>query len=322
MNRPIILSTQPLDQYAEDTLSKFGTFRIVAEPTEAGVTREIADAVALVVRGQVPITAALMDAAPNLKVIGRTGVGYDTVDIAAATARGIAVVHTPGAGARAVAEGAMTFMLSLCKIVSYWDRETKRGNWQSRITAQGDDLDGKTLGIIGLGRIGQIVAKMARPFEMTIVAHDPYLDPAIAESLGVPLIGLDALMARADFVSLHCPQNEETMGLVNQRNLARMKHGSYLVNLARGGVIESLDPLYDMLVSGQLRGVALDVFNIEPPDHTHPIFGHAHCLASPHAMATTVGAMRRIYQSMSDDMAAILAGHTPQYVVNPEALKA
>ena len=320
MNRPIILSTQPLDQYAEDTLAKFGEFRIVAEPTQAGVTREIADAIALVVRGQVAITASLMDAAPNLKVIGRTGVGYETVDIAAATARGIAVVHTPGAGARAVAEGAMTFMLSLCKIVSYWDSAVKRGNWQSRITAQGDDLDGKTLGIIGLGRIGQIVAKMARPFDMTIVAHDPYLDPQIAENLGVRLVGLDALMSQADFVSLHCPQNEETLGLVNRNNLSLMKPGSYLVNLARGGVIESLDPLYDMLVSGQLSGVALDVFDIEPPDHTHPIFGHAHCLVSPHARATSAGARRRSFQSMSDDMAAILAGTPALYVVNPETL--
>ena len=283
--------------------------------------REIAPAIALVVRGQVQITAALMDAAPNLKVIGRTGVGYDTVDIDAATARGIAVVYTPGAGARAVAEAAFAFMLALCKMIAHWDHETKKGNWQARIASQGTDLDQKTLGIIGLGRIGQIVAKMAKPFEMNVVAYDPYLDPAVARALDVKLIDLDTLMSQADFVTLHCPQNDETMGLINRTRLKKMKPGAFLINLARGGVIESLDPIYEMLVSGHLRGAALDVFLVEPPDHTHPIFGLQNCLVSPHAMATSEGAMRRIYESMANDMTAILAGNTPNYVVNPEVLR-
>ena len=321
MTQPLILSTQPLDLYAEQTFARFGQFKIAAEPTLEGLMREIAPAIALVVRGQVQITAALMDAAPNLKVIGRTGVGFDTVDIDAATARGIAVVYTPGAGARAVAEAAFAFMLALCKMIAHWDHETKKGNWQARIASQGTDLDQKTLGIIGLGRIGQIVAKMAKPFEMNVVAYDPYLDPAVARALDVKLIDLDTLMAQADFVTLHCPQNDETMGLINRTRLKQMKPGAFLINLARGGVIESLDPIYEMLVSGHLRGAALDVFLVEPPDHTHPIFGLQNCLVSPHAMATSEGAMRRIYESMANDMAAILAGNAPQYIVNPEVLR-
>lgn len=321
MTQPLILSTQPLDLYAEQTFARFGQFKIAAEPTLEGLMREIAPAIALVVRGQVQITAALMDAAPNLKVIGRTGVGYDTVDIDAATARGIAVVYTPGAGARAVAEAAFAFMLALCKMIAHWDHETKKGNWQARIASQGTDLDQKTLGIIGLGRIGQIVAKMAKPFEMNVVAYDPYLDPAVARALEVKLIDLDTLMAQADFVTLHCPQNDETMGLINRARLKQMKPGAFLINLARGGVIESLDPIHEMLVSGHLRGAALDVFLVEPPDHTHPIFGLQNCLVSPHAMATSEGAMRRIYESMANDMTAILAGNNPHYVVNPEVLR-
>jgi len=321
VTQPLILSTQPLDLYAEQTFARFGQFKIAAEPTLEGLMREIAPAIALVVRGQVQITAALMDAAPNLKVIGRTGVGYDTVDIDAATARGIAVVYTPGAGARAVAEAAFAFMLALCKMIAHWDHETKKGNWQARIASQGTDLDQKTLGIIGLGRIGQIVAKMAKPFEMNVVAYDPYLDPAVARALEVKLIDLDTLMAQADFVTLHCPQNDETMGLINRARLKQMKPGAFLINLARGGVIESLDPIYEMLVSGHLRGAALDVFLVEPPDHTHPIFGLQNCLVSPHAMATSEGAMRRIYESMANDMTAILAGNNPHYVVNPEVLR-
>ena len=321
MTQPLILSTQPLDLYAEQTFARFGQFKIAAEPTLEGLMREIAPAIALVVRGQVQITAALMDAAPNLKVIGRTGVGFDTVDIDAATARGIAVVYTPGAGARAVAEAAFAFMLALCKMIAHWDHETKKGNWQARIASQGTDLDQKTLGIIGLGRIGQIVAKMAKPFEMNVVAYDPYLDPAVARALDVKLIDLDTLMAQADFVTLHCPQNDETMGLINRARLKQMKPGAFLINLARGGVIESLDPIHEMLVSGHLRGAALDVFLVEPPDHTHPIFGLQNCLVSPHAMATSEGAMRRIYESMANDMTAILAGNNPHYVVNPEVLR-
>ncbi len=262
-----------------------------------------------------------MDAAPNLKVIGRTGVGYETVDIPAATARGIPVVNAPGAGARAVAEAAITLMLSLCKLVAHWDHETKRGTWNSRIGGrQAGDLDGKTLGIIGLGRIGQIVTKLARPFEMNIIARDPYLDPNIAEDLGVKLVSLDEVMSQSDFITLHCPQNEETMGMINRPLLSQVKPGSYFINLARGGIVESLDPLHDMLVSGQLAGVALDVFAIEPPDHAHPIFRDENFLCSPHALATSDGAMRRIFKSMADDMAAVLDGKQPQFVVNPEVL--
>ncbi len=321
MTRPIILSTQPLDAYAEQKLGQCAEFRIVNEPSEAGMLAEAADAIAFVIRGQVPVTPHLMDAAPKLKVIGRTGVGYETVDIPAATARGIPVVNAPGAGARAVAEAAITFMLSLCKLVAHWDHETKRGNWNSRIGGkQAGDLDGKTLGIIGLGRIGQIVAKLARPFEMNIIARDPYLDPKIAQNLGVNLVSLDEVMSQSDFITLHCPQNEETMGMIDRPLLNKVKPGSYFINLARGGIVESLDPLHEMLVSGQLTGVALDVFAIEPPDHTHPIFRDENFLCSPHALATSDGAMRRIFKSMADDMAAILEGKSPQFVVNPEVL--
>ena len=321
MTTPIILSTQALDDYAEQSLSRYGRFVVAKAPTTDGLQSEINNAIALVVRGQVPITASLMDAAPHLKVIGRTGVGYETVDIAAASARGIPVVHTPGVGARAVAEAAIAFMLALCKMIAYWDEQTKAGNWNSRITAQGFDLDGKTLGIVGLGRIGQILAQMAAPFEMKVIAYDPYIAPSIAHGLNVELVGLDELLNASDFVSLHCPQNNETMGLISRTRLAMMKQGAYLINLARGGIIESLDPIHEMLVSGHLRGAALDVFLVEPPDHSHPIFRLNNCLVSPHAMATTAGAMRRIFKCMADDMAAILSGQMPQFVVNPETLK-
>jgi D-3-phosphoglycerate dehydrogenase / 2-oxoglutarate reductase len=320
MSRHHIYSTQPLDDYATGVLRRYGEFVVASDPVEEVMCREIAGAMALVLRGQAPITAKVMDAAPGLKVIGRTGVGYDTIDIDAATARGIPVVFTPGVGARAVAEATIAFMLALCKMVPFWDRQLKAGQWKVRYAKQGRDLDGKTLGIVGFGRIGQLVAEMARPFNMTIVAHDPYALPARAAELGVEMLGLDDLMQRADFITLHCPPTPETQGFIDRRQLQSVKPGTYLINLARGSVIESLDLLDEMMTNGQLGGVALDVFEPAPPDSAHPLFKHENCISSPHAMATTVGAMTRIFRSMADDMSAILDSRKPQFVVNPQVL--
>lgn len=316
-----IFATAEIDDYCSSTLSRYGKIEIATSHDENVLAKEAAGAMAIIVRGHAPITAKVMDAAGKLKLIGRTGVGFDTIDIAAATARGIPVVYAPGAGARAVAEAAMTYMLALCKLMTTWDREMRAGNWRSRYQYQGTDFDGKTLGIIGLGRIGQIVARMAAPFDMHVIAYDPKLDPKIAATLNVKLVSLDDVLKQSDFLTLHCPMNEETAGMINANRLSLMKKGSYLVNLARGGVIDSLDCIHDALVSGHLAGAALDVFNQEPPNFSHPIFRLQNCLTSPHAMATTVGAMTRIFQSMTDDMVAVLEGRIPKYVVNPEVLK-
>lgn len=320
MTHARILITQPVDDYCRQHLSRFGHVEQAPDMTVETLKREIASATALVVRGQAPITREVIEAATQLKVIGRTGVGYDTIDISAASDRGIPVVYTPGVGARAVAEAAMAFMLSLCKSIGYWDTELKAGHWATRYSVQGRDLDGQTLGIIGLGRIGSLVARMAQPFEMRVIAYDPYLDPAIGNSLGVEMMGLDQVLAQSDFLTLHCPENDETRGFINREKLEQLKAGAYLINLARGGVIESLDVVDDLLRSGHLRGAALDVFNDEPPDPRHPLFTNPKCLVSPHSMATTLGAMTRIFRSMTDDMVAILEGRPPQHVVNPQVL--
>lgn len=321
MKPPIVLATQPMDQYAQILLGRYGECRVASDMSELTLRREISEAVALVVRGQAPVTAAVMDAAPNLKVIGRTGVGYDTIDIPAATARGIPVVHTPGVGARAVAEAAVAFMLALCKMIPYWDEQLKGGNWNSRYGIQGKDLDSKTVGIVGFGRIGKLVAELLSPFQMTVLAHDPVHDNETARRLNVTMVGMEELLERSDFLTLHLPENAQTMGFINRDQLSRLKKGAYLINLARGGVIESLDLIDEFLISRHLGGAALDVFNQEPPDLKHPIFRHKNILVSPHAMATTEGAMRRIFKSMSDDMSAILDGRDPQHVVNREVLK-
>jgi len=321
MSEKKILATGPLDDYAVGVLSDCGEFVTAPDNEESTLLEWIDGAVALAVRGIPPISAAVINKSPDLKVIGRTGAGFSNVDIEAATAKGIPVVYTPGAGARAVAEAAMAFMLALCKLVLHWDRETKAGNWSSRFESQGSDLEGATLGIIGLGRIGRILAQMAQPFQMKIVAYDPFLTPEQGAEAGAELIELDDLLKCSDFISIHCAQTQENTGLINRERINLVKQGAYLINLSRGGLVESLDVLHEALQDGRLAGVGLDVFEPEPPDVSHPIFKLDNCLTSPHAMGTTKGAMTRIFKTMADDIAAVLRGERPQFVVNPEVFK-
>ena len=316
-----IVSTGPVDPIVSSLLEPFGSLVLAKDHTEASILAVMDRAVGLVVRGEARITAQIIQQAPRLKVIGRTGVGYNNVDIGAATERNIPVVFTPGAGARAVAEAAVCWMLTLCKRVMFWDQQLKAGNWQSRFQFNVGDLEGATLGIVGFGRIGQQLAQLVRPFDMTVVAYDPFVDPTLAEEHGVALVSLETLVAQADFVSLHAAASAENHGLINRRILAKVKPGAYLLNLARGELIESLDVLLEALQDGRLAGVGLDTFAPEPPDIQHPIFQHPDCLTAPHAMAGSKAAMSRIFRWMSQDMAAVLSGKRPQHVVNPETCR-
>lgn len=316
-----ILATGPLDQVAIDILSPFGEVQVAPNGEPESVLPLVSEAIALAVRGGGGIDRRVIEAGRKLRVIGRSGVGLDNVDVGTATRLGIPVVFTPAASASAVAEGAMTYMLALCKRITYWDRQLKKGNWESREQSRPADLRGAVLGIVGLGNIGQTLAKLARPFDMSILAHDPYVTPETALQLGVELVSLEQLLARADFISLHAPLTRKTRGLINAQNMKLVKRGAYLVNMARGGVVDSLDTLYDALNEGVLAGVGLDVFEPEPPDVSHPIFRHPGCLTSPHVLGTTHGAMSRIFRTMAEDMAAVLKGSRPRFVANPEVFQ-
>lgn len=316
-----IVGTGPIDQVALDILSPFGETVIASNGREEALLPLLDGAIALVVRGDGVANSRVIESAPELKVIGRTGAGYNNVDIAAATARRIPVVYAPGAGARAVAEAAVAMMLALCKNLFYWDEQLKKGNWQSRYTSKPGDFDGATLGIIGFGSIGRDLARLVAPFDMTVIAYDPYASPETAGELDVTLVDIDELMKRSDFISVHAPLTDETRGLINSERISLVKDGSYLVNLARGQLVENLDVLYEALKAGKLAGVGLDVFDPEPPDVTHPIFRLQNCITSPHALGMSVGAMFRIFKSMSEDMAAVLSGGRPKLVVNPEVFE-
>ena len=318
VSHPKIVATGPIDSVAIDILRPFGKVLIAPNPREETILSLLHGTIGLIVRGEGRATAELIEKATDLKVIGRPGVGYDSVDIGAATRRKIPVVYTPGAGARAVAEASVTLMLALAKGIPYWDHQFKQGNWQSRYGRKPGDLDGATLGIIGFGRIGQTLAELARPFNMEILAHDPYQSPERFQQLGVDPVELNDLLSRSDFICLHALLTDQTRGIMNRERLNRVKPGAYLINLARGGLIESLDILYDALKEGTLAGVGLDVFEPEPPDFGHPLFKLPNCLTSPHSLGMSHRAMTRIFQSMAKDMAAVITGSRPRFLVNPE----
>jgi D-3-phosphoglycerate dehydrogenase len=245
---------------------------------------DLAGADALLVRSATKVDAALMDAAPGLRIIARAGTGVDNVDVAAASARGILVVNAPGANSISVAEHACALMLGLARMVPAADRAMKDGRWEKK-KFLGTELRGKTLGVAGLGRIGQEVAVRARGFGMRVVAHDPYISKEISAGLGVQLMSLDELCATADFLTLHLPSTAETKHLFNDDRFARCKPGIRIINTARGELIDEA-ALRRAIDSGIVAGAGLDVFETEPP----PDWSLAQLpqvIATPHIAAST-----------------------------------
>ena len=243
------------------------------------------------------------------------------MNIKAATERGIPVVFTPGAGARAVAEGAMAMILALVKKLPELDRKTRAGEWEARDHTVIGDLQGAVLGIIGLGRIGRDVARLAHAFDMRVISYDPEVPKQLAEEAGAEPVELDSLLKESDVITLHALLNEQTRGILNRDRLGLVKRGAVLVNLARGGLMESLDVIYEALNSGQLSAVGLDVYAVEPPNVSHPIFLHPNVLCSPHAMGLSAKAAQSIFAMVSRGMAEVLDGGAPDNVVNPEVFR-
>ncbi len=310
-----IVATAPIDQCAVEILERVAPVEIAPAPDEGVVTGMLDGTIAIVCRGEGKVTGRMISACPTLRVIGRPGAGFDAVDVGAATTRKIPVVYAP-VGGFAVAEGALALLLALVKKIVLADSLVKTGQWNKRYEILTGDMTGRTLGIIGLGRIGSHLAKLARSFDMTVLGYDPFVTRTDVET-----VSLDELLARADFISLHVPLHEQTRGLINREHIARMKRGAILINTARGGVLESLDVLADALESGQLGGVGLDVFPAEPPDCSHRIFRQPNVLCAPHLLGVSQLAMDRIFRSMATDMVAVLDGRLPKFCVNPEVLQ-
>jgi D-3-phosphoglycerate dehydrogenase len=245
---------------------------------------DLKDADAIVVRSATKVTAALINAAPKLRVIARAGTGVDNVDVAAASARGIVVMNAPGANSISVAELAVGLILSMARHLPAADAAMKQGKWEKK-KFLGEEVRDKTLGLAGLGRIGQEVARRAAGFGMRIIAHDPFISEQVAKDLGVELVSLDDVFARADYVSLHMPSNEKTRHIVNADRLARSKKGIHIINTARGDLIDE-KALADAIEAGQVAGAALDVFDKEPTvDQRLQMLPQV--VATPHIAAST-----------------------------------
>jgi D-3-phosphoglycerate dehydrogenase / 2-oxoglutarate reductase len=248
------------------------------------LTRDLENADALVVRSATKVTAAVIEAAPRLRVIARAGTGVDNVDVTAASARGIVVMNAPGANSISVAELAIGLMLALARHVPAADAAMKQGKWEKK-KFLGEELRDKTLGLAGLGRIGQEVARRARAFGMRVIAHDPFIAEHVAQDLGVDLVPMDEVFARADYVSLHLPSNESTRNFLDARRLTNAKKGIRIVNTARGDLVDE-KALAEAIESGQVGGAALDVFETEPPPDPR-LQTLPQVIATPHIAAST-----------------------------------
>lgn len=245
--------------------------------TEAETIAELREASAVIAGGEY-YTPAVLEALPRLRVIARCGVGYDRVHVATATQRRVAVAITPTANHESVAEHMLGLLLALAKSLVQHDRMVRGGGWRTKLT---EPVRGQTLGLLGLGRIGRSVAVRAQALGMRVLATETFPNREFVERQRIELVDFDTLLARADFLSLHCPLTPETQGLFHAGTLAKMKAGSYLINTARGGLVNEQD-LLAALQSGHLRGAALDVFQVEPPASDNPLFQLDNVIFTPH----------------------------------------
>jgi D-3-phosphoglycerate dehydrogenase len=263
----------------------------------------IADYQALIVRGRTRVTGELLAAAKILRVVGRSGVGVDNIDLDAARVRGITVVNAPLSTSIAVAELTFGLMLALARSIPAADAGMKNGQWLKK-QLQGVELFGKMLGILGMGNIGQTVAQRAATFGMSVLGYDPFLPAEQISKYGARPVGLDELFAQADFISLHLPLTQATLGMIDQEAISNMKVGVRLISTARGGVVNE-EALLAALETGQIAGAALDVFSQEPPGLT-PLVAHPNLIAVPHIGAQTTEAQARAAADIANEVLAAL----------------
>jgi D-3-phosphoglycerate dehydrogenase len=308
-----ILIADSLDPSGLQLLAASGAEVVELEESERPRIAELIGGFdALVVRSATKVTAELLAAAARLKVVGRAGIGVDNIDVAAATERGVLVVNAPTANLMSATEHTLALLLAVARRVPEADASTKGGGWNRKLT--GIELQGKTLGVIGFGRIGQRVAARARAFEMKVMAYDPFLDPAAAKRLEVELSPLDALLRSSHAVTLHTPLTDQTRNLLDAARLALLPRGALVINCGRGGVIDEA-ALLAALESGAVGGAGLDVFAEEPPRDLR-LVRHPRVVATPHLGAQTREAQERISTETAEMVLAALAGSLSIAAVN------
>ncbi|MDX6574443.1 MAG: D-3-phosphoglycerate dehydrogenase / 2-oxoglutarate reductase [Blastocatellia bacterium] len=280
----------------------------------------LADSEGLVVRSETKVTSDLMDSARKLRVIGRAGVGVDNIDVPAATARGLVVMNAPDGNTITTAEHTLALLIALARNIPQANASVKAGKWE-RKRFIGAELQGKTLGVVGLGRIGRAVAARARAFGMKIVGHDPFIAPDQARDLEIEAASLDEVFARADFLTVHTPLTSETRGIIGVQAFAKMRQGVRVINCARGGLVDE-SALYEAIKSGVVAGAALDVFEQEPPPSDHPLLGLEEVIVTPHLGASTTEAQEGVAVTVAEQMRDYLLTGALRGAVNVPALGA
>lgn len=272
---------------------------------------------ALVIRSATRVTAEIIEAARNLKIVGRAGIGLDNVDIPAATKKGIIVMNTPEGNTITAAEHSVAMMMALSRNIPQATESLKQGNWEKK-KFEGYELFGKTLGVVGAGRIGRLVAEMAKGLKMSVIAYDPYIKPETIERMDLEPVSLDDLFRRADYITLHTPGTKETVNMINKETIAKMKKGAMLVNCARGNIVNQED-LYDALKSGHLAGAALDVFSKEPPGKI-PLMELDNFICTPHLGASTKEAQDKVAKDIAEQIVAYLLYGSAKNAVNVSSI--
>jgi D-3-phosphoglycerate dehydrogenase / 2-oxoglutarate reductase len=308
-----VLITEDLDAPSVRRLAeRFKVERQVALWNEASLPEKIAGARAVMIRNQTKMTRAIIESASNLLAIGRVGVGLDNIDVAAATQAGVVVIAPLDANAVSVAELTTGLLVALARKIPMADRSTKAGGWD-RKRCTGTELAGKTLALIGFGRIGKLVAARAYAFGMRVVVFDPFVKE---DAAGVLVMSdLHAALAKADFVSVHAPLTAQTRGLIDAKAIASMKDGAFLLNTARGGIVDEA-ALADALTSGKISGAALDVREVEPPVGENVFAAMENVILTPHIASFTVEAQTRTFEAVCADLESILNGEAATHFIN------
>ncbi len=313
MSLPVVLIA---DKLAESTVAALGDaveVRWVDGPDRAKLLAEVPDADALLVRSATTVDAEVMAAAPKLKIVARAGVGLDNVDVDAATERGVLVVNAPTSNIHSAAEHALALLLSAARQITAADASLRAHTWK-RSSFSGTEIFGKTVGVVGLGRIGQLVSQRLAAFGANIVAYDPYVSSARAAQLGIELLSLDDLLGRADFISVHLPKTSETAGLIDKEALAKTKPGVIIVNAARGGLVDEA-ALAEAVTTGHVRAAGIDVFASEPCTDS-PLFDLPQVVVTPHLGASTAEAQDRAGTDVAESVKLALAGEFVPDAVN------
>jgi D-3-phosphoglycerate dehydrogenase len=314
-----VLVADPISQKGVELLRAKFDVDVNTGLKEDVLLKIIGDYDALIVRSQTKVRAELIEAGRKLRVIGRAGVGIENVDVDAATRRGIIVMNTPGGNTISTAEHTFSMMMALARKIPQAHASVTAGNWD-RKAFEGIELYNKTLGIIGMGRIGSEVARRAIAFGMRVLAYDPFLSLSKAKALQVEVVELDEIYARSDFISLHVPMTDQTRGMINHDAFAKMKNGVRLINCARGGLINETD-LVEAIKSGRVAGAALDVFENEPPKNS-PLLALDAVITTPHLGASTTEAQESVGTEIAAQIADVLTGGTIRNAVNMPTIDA